>query len=1008
MKILFLQDYIRETHVHNSQNGQYVDYKRTDMGKKLTSLLNDIGLTGRDYMIDYDYDLIPEPQKVNNKTGKVIKYKEPVLKLRKEPEKRLLKRLMKTKPDIIIPMGGMGCKNLLNSTSITKARGVPVQKTITDEETGEFFDTWILPMFSMEYLSMNPNIENLVKADISTLSRFIAEGAQAFEPKKVEYELVMTIERVKQIFEFLSRFKPLTAWDLETNSLRGDVLGAKPLVMSLSWEEGQGVTIPLEHHESPWNEEELAIVYNHLQAFVADAQQPKVGHNIQFDIRFLMNTKGFAYFENNRDTLIGYYLIVAQKIESSKRLSDLAYELTDMGGYDNPLEDYKKKYKEDYIARKKAEIDELKASEKARVEKEYKLAQAKYKEEVAKAKKLGKSTKSILKPVKEKVVVPSKTEVKTVNEIDGGDFNYDWIPLEIMHPYASGDTDCCLRIYNVLYQRIAPHENILALWTDFYPKLTRTLAHLEAEGIFVDKEYAKVLEKVYAEEEERLIEELRKFPAVKELEAEHMALYKAGLEEWKKPKSERDEEVAKLRDKYKISDKENKVKFNPGSAVHKGKVLYKILGLTLPYDKESIKEKPFDNGVPENELTWEDYKTDKHALGYIAEHDEDAKELAEMLLEYSKVNTLKNNFAQKLPLLASNKDGKVHGSFKITGTETSRLSSKEPNMQQVPSKVGDPNRFDYTYPIKRMFKTSFENGALLQLDYSALEMRILALVAGDEAMTQAFLDGEDLHKSTASIVWKVPVSEVSKDMRKNAKSVNFGIAYGETPFSIAPKLGVTPEEAERIFEDYFANKPRIKSFIDETHEFVKENGYVDTLQGHRRLIRDAFSKDRNTFNGALRKSVNTIIQGTGAYLTNMSLVYIDDYLRTKGMKSRIAITVHDSIVIDCPREEVDEVAKVACFIMENLPIDFLTINWKGEQMRFPIVADVEIGENYNDMVDYDAEEVNKFASYKGYVKYYKDQAKFEDYKNAGMISEEQMEAGINAVKACIEQYKLIA
>ena len=377
MKILFLQDYIRETHVHNSQNGQYVDYKRTDMGKKLTSLLNDIGLTGRDYMIDYDYDLIPEPQKVNNKTGKVIKYKEPVLKLRKEPEKRLLKRLMKTKPDIIIPMGGMGCKNLLNSTSITKARGVPVQKTITDEETGEFFDTWILPMFSMEYLSMNPNIENLVKADISTLSRFIAEGAQAFEPKKVEYELVMTIERVKQIFEFLSRFKPLTAWDLETNSLRGDVLGAKPLVMSLSWEEGQGVTIPLEHHESPWNEEELAIVYNHLQAFVADAQQPKVGHNIQFDIRFLMNTKGFAYFENNRDTLIGYYLIVAQKIESSKRLSDLAYELTDMGGYDNPLEDYKKKYKEDYIARKKAEIDELKASEKARVEKEYKLAQAK-------------------------------------------------------------------------------------------------------------------------------------------------------------------------------------------------------------------------------------------------------------------------------------------------------------------------------------------------------------------------------------------------------------------------------------------------------------------------------------------------------------------------------------------------------------------------------------------------------------------------------------------------------
>lgn len=116
---------------------------------------------------------------------------------------------------------------------------------------------------------------------------------------------------------------------------------------------------------------------------------------------------------------------------------------------------------------------------------------------------------------------------------------------------------------------------------------------------------------------------------------------------------------------------------------------------------------------------------------------------------------------------------------KKTRDSPSPLLVRAQNVQQLPSKIGDPNRFDYTYPIKRMFKTSFENGALLQLDYSALEMRILALVAGDEAMTQAFLDGEDLHKATASAVWKVPISEVSKDMRKNAKSVNFGIAYGK-------------------------------------------------------------------------------------------------------------------------------------------------------------------------------------------------------------------------------------
>lgn len=1019
MKILFLQEYIRENHVKTDRNGQStVDFKQSDMGKKLTKLLNTIGLTGRDYAVDYVYDMIPEVQKVNPRTGKPIKYKTPTLRQRKEPEERLLRRLLKYKPDIIIPMGEMGCKNLLGSTSITKNRGVPTKKTITNEnalreseevegvyEEVDSFETWILPMFSMEYWTANPNIENFITADIGTLGKFIQEGEQAFIPKKVNYELVMTIERVRQIFGFLHKFKPVTSWDLETNSLRGDLLGAKPLVMSLSWEEAQGVTIPLEHHEAPWTPEELDEIYNLFKIFLGDAKQPKVGQNIQFDIRFLMGTKGFTEFEDNRDTKIAYYLIVSQKVESSKRLSDIAYELTDMGGYDEPLEEYKRKYKEEYIARKKEEIDEFKKAEKARVEAEYKEAMIAYKEEVKKAKRLGKSMKTIAKPVKEKIDVPKKSDIKLVNEVDGGNFNYDWIPLEIMHPYASGDTDCCLRIYNVLYKRIAENPKMLNLWLTFYPRLTVTLAHIEATGVLLDKEYADLIGRIYSEEEQRLLEEIRKFPEVKQLEEEHMTLYKAGVAEMAKPLKDRDPSIASLRDKYKITDTENKTHFKPSSADHKGKLLFRIMGLTLPYDKESIKASAFDNGVTESELTWSDYKTDKHALNYIKDNYPEAEEIAELLLEYSKVNTLKNNFALKLPLLVSNKDGMIHGSYNITGTESTRLSANNPNMQQLSSKVGDPRRFDYKYPIKRLFKSRFPEGALLQLDYSALEMRILGLIAKDTAMTQAFIDGEDMHKATASVVWNTPIEEVTKDMRQQAKSVNFGIAYGESPFSIAPKLGITTEEAERIFEDYFSSKPNIKNFIEETHQFAQENGYVETLQGHRRLLRDAFSKDKKVFNGAMRKSVNTIIQGTGAYLTNMSLVYIDEYIRKHNKRSRLVITVHDSLVIDCPRDEVDEMAKVANFIMENLPIDFLTINWEGKEMRYPIVADVEIGETYNDMVDYDVDTINQFASYKGYVKYIKDQAKFEDYYNNGLITEEQKEKGIKIVQDAIEAYK---
>lgn len=793
MKILFLQEYIRENHVHNGKNGQTVDFKRTEMGKKLTGLLNTIGLTGRDYAVDYVYDMIPEVQKVNPRTGKPIKYKTPTLRQRKEPEERLLRRLMKYKPDIIIPMGEMGCKNLLGSTSITKNRGVPTKKTITNEnilrtadeqglevdEVVDSFETWVLPMFSMEYWTANPNIENFIMADIDTLGKFVQEGEQAFIPKKVDYEFVDNIERVRQIFGFLDKTKPVTAWDLETNSLRGDLLGAKPLVMSMSWLEGQGVTIPLEHHEAKWSPEELNEIYDLFEKFLADRQQPKVGQNIQFDIRFLMNTKGFTEFEDNRDTKIAYYLIVSQKVDTSKRLSDIAYELTDMGGYDEPLEQYKKQYKENYIARKKAEIDAFKEAEKERVECEFKIAMDRYKQEVKEAKLIGKPTKSIIKPVKEKVVVPKKSDIKLINEIDGGNFNYDWIPLEIMHPYASGDVDCCLRIYNVLYKRIEEHPKMLELWLGFYPRLTATLAHIEASGVLLDSEYAELVENIYTEEEHRLLNEIRKLPEVKEVEDEHMMFYKEGLKEMTKPVKDRDASVARLRDKYKITDSENKVHFKPSSSEHKGRLLFKVMGLTLPYDKESIKKETFDNGVPEHQLTWRDYKTDKHALAYIAENYPEAKHVAELLLEYSKVNTLKNNFAQKLPKLASNKDGMIHGSYNSTGTESTRLSANNPNMQQLSSKVGDPRRFDYKYPIKRLFRTRFEGGGMLQLDYSALEMRILGLIAKDKAMTQAFINGEDMHEATASLVWKLPKDNVPKDMRQRAKSVNFGIAYGK-------------------------------------------------------------------------------------------------------------------------------------------------------------------------------------------------------------------------------------
>ena len=218
---------------------------------------------------------------------------------------------------------------------------------------------------------------------------------------------------------------------------------------------------------------------------------------------------------------------------------------------------------------------------------------------------------------------------------------------------------------------------------------------------------------------------------------------------------------------------------------------------------------------------------------------------------------------------------------------------------------------------------------------------------------------------------------------------------------------MTTDEADDIFDKYFNGKPKVKDFIDNTHEFAKKNGYVTTLNGHRRLIREAMSKNKTTMNKGLRKSVNTIIQGTGAYLTNLALVYLDEYIISQNLRSRIVLTVHDSIVVDCPRDEYQLIAKIMKTIMENLPVDFLQIDWKGEKIKYPIKADVEIGTNYNDAVDYEPEEINTFNSVEGYIKYNMDLATVGDYKDKKLITPERYEESVEQIENAKPAYQKI-
>ncbi|QEG13719.1 putative ssDNA binding domain protein [Bacillus phage vB_BspM_MarvelLand] len=1109
MKILFLQEYLREQHIKQQPDGTLKNvFLNTDAGNILKELIRKgLDLKRGNYYIDYAYGLIPRVLE-RDKFKRASKYKSPTQKEASPEFELLYQRIVKEKPDIIIPSGNLGCKALLNKSSISKTRGVPqkvtikatvsleqanphihsdvldevtrieelkkarehlgnaeneldyflegyggriyteaalqadhakitnridsLEKRIAELESLNLDETfslpeggtnstvvehtcWILPMYSIEYMLVAPKIQNLVEADFGTLKKFVDRGEDAFVAKPVQYEDVTTIERVRDIFLREVKQAPITAWDLETNTLHPALTGAKPLVISICTGEETGYTIPLEHKEFTWLPGHLAEIYKLIEDFVADPNIIKVGHNIQFDIRFLRLTKNFKVFKNHRDTKVMYYLLVNQAVDSSLKLSDLAYELTDMGGYDKALEDFKVQYVEDYEAALKEKVDQMKLDYKnlcANLKADH---QAKVKQAREQMKELRKGNPTYasqeeyikLKEIADsKHVNPPKPDYPAVeapkNPIDGTDFCYEWIPLfSMLSPYASGDVDACLRIYNQLEIRGQRPENrrIRELYTGHYTELTNYLAMIEANGVKMDIAYNDVLIDAYTIEERRLVEEMRQFPEVKQLEEEHLELYQQGLAEMAVPKAQRNEKIADLRNKYK-----DKLEFNPNATEDKQKVLFEYTGHRPPFNKEYLVKSVMEDNIPEEDIDWFHYKTNKTTLEYVAKEFESSKDLAELLLTHSLVKTRKQNFTTKLRALID-PEARVHGGFNPTGTETTRLSSSKPNLQQLPRKTGDINRFDYKYPIKRMFVTSFLGGALLQLDYSSLESRVLALAAMDEEMTQAFLDKNDIHKETASLVFGVPIDKVTKDMRSSAKSTTFGIAYGETPFSYYAKHGMTLKQAEQLFEDFFKNKPRIKQFIDETHEFVKANGYVECLHGFKRNLRDVYSKDNSKKNGALRQSVNTRIQGSGAFLTNTSVIYINKFIENNGFKTKVVLTVHDSIVLDCPPEEIHIMAKAARHIMENLPIDWLFIDWKGEKIRYPIEADVEIGVTYNDMVEYDADDLNTFQTVENYCKYHSTLSKIKDYSDSKVITEEKYEELVEAVKASKQQYQ---
>lgn len=347
--------------------------------------------------------------------------------------------------------------------------------------------------------------------------------------------------------------------------------------------------------------------------------------------------------------------------------------------------------------------------------------------------------------------------------------------------------------------------------------------------------------------------------------------------------------------------------FNINSTQQLGKILFEGIGL------------------PPVRKTKTGYSTDVAVLESLRH----AHPIIEHLLEYRQLQKLKSTYVDALPALIHPVTGRLHTSFNQTVAATGRLSSSDPNLQNIPI------RTEIGRSIRKAFIPGRPGTSILSADYSQIELRIMAHVSGDEGLAEAFRNGEDIHATTASKVFGVPLAEVTKDMRRKAKEVNFGIMYGIGPFGLASRLDIPQSEAKRIIETYFQRFPKVHSYIRETIERARNTGYVTTPLGRRRFIPDISSKNAAIRGNAERQAINMPIQGAAADMIKLAMVAIHSMLLENGFQTKMLLQVHDELVFEVPDRERKKVVPLIVACMQ-----------KAYPLNVPLGVDTGIGTSW--------------------------------------------------------------
>jgi len=343
----------------------------------------------------------------------------------------------------------------------------------------------------------------------------------------------------------------------------------------------------------------------------------------------------------------------------------------------------------------------------------------------------------------------------------------------------------------------------------------------------------------------------------------------------------------------------------------------KQLGIVL-FEKMKLVDKPKKTKTGQ-------YSTAEDILSFLAK---DHKIIRDVQL-YRQYKKLQSTYVDALPNEINPKTGRVHTVYAQAVAATGRLSSNNPNLQNIPIRTKRGQE------VRKAFVPRDENHVLVAADYSQIELRIIAALSGEDTMIKAFQEGEDIHAATASKVFNVPINEVTREQRSNAKTVNFGIIYGVSAFGLSNQTSLDRKEAKALIDAYYETYPKLKSYMAKQVDFAREHGYVETVLNRRRYLKDINSRNGIVRSGAERNAVNAPIQGSAADIIKLAMINIHKRFEAENIKSKMLLQVHDELVFDVPKDELELIQPIIKDEMEN-----------AYKMEVPLDVEIGIGENW--------------------------------------------------------------